>query len=52
MTREFREDIIADVKRDFAARVEARRPYETQWRLNMNFYMGKDRKSTRLNSSH
>lgn len=40
MTREFREDIIADVKRDFAARVEARRPYETQWRLNMNFYMG------------
>ncbi|MCH5164805.1 MAG: hypothetical protein J1G01_00185 [Clostridiales bacterium] len=40
MKREFREDIIADVKRDFERRVEARRPFETQWRLNMNFYMG------------
>ena len=40
MTREFREDIVADVKRDFEARAEARRPFETQWRLNMNFYMG------------
>lgn len=40
MKREYREDIIADVKRDFAERAEARRPFETQWRLNMNFYMG------------
>ena len=40
MTREFKEDIIASVTRDYAARAEARRPYETQWRLNLNFYMG------------
>lgn len=40
MTREYREDIVADVKRDFEARAEARRTFETQWRLNMNFYMG------------
>ena len=40
MTEKYREDIIASVKRDFATRAEARRPFETQWRLNMNFYMG------------
>lgn len=40
MTREYREDIVAAVKRDFEARAEARRTFETQWRLNMNFYMG------------
>lgn len=40
MKREYAEDIVADLKRDFAARAEARRPFETQWRLNMNFYMG------------
>ncbi|MCM1224439.1 MAG: hypothetical protein NC548_59320, partial [Lachnospiraceae bacterium] len=33
--KEYREDIIADVERDYAAP-----PFETQWRLNMNFYMG------------
>lgn len=40
MKREFVEDVIADVKRDFSARVAERRPFETQWRLNVNFYMG------------
>ncbi|MDE5593221.1 MAG: hypothetical protein K2I75_04735 [Clostridiales bacterium] len=40
MKREFREDIIEDVTRDYRDRAEARRPYETQWRLNLNFYMG------------
>lgn len=40
MKREFIEDLIADVKRDFADRAQARLPFETQWRLNINFYMG------------
>lgn len=40
MKKSYEEDIIADVKRDFEARAEARRPFETQWRLNVNFYMG------------
>ncbi|MDE7108319.1 MAG: hypothetical protein K2O39_08345, partial [Clostridiales bacterium] len=40
MKREFREDIIEDVTRDYHDRAEVRRPYETQWRLNLNFYMG------------
>lgn len=40
MTREYEEDIASDVTRDYRARADARRPYETQWRLNMNFYMG------------
>lgn len=40
MKREYIEDIIADVTRDFKERAERRRPFETQWRLNVNFYMG------------
>ena len=40
MKREYREDIIESVTRDYHDRAEARRPYETQWRLNLNFYMG------------
>lgn len=36
----FAEDVVADVKRDFAERQKARRPYELQWQLNMNFVMG------------
>lgn len=36
----FSEDIVADVRRDFQERAEARRPFEMQWRLNINFYMG------------
>ncbi len=40
MKREYAEDIIASVKRDFETRAEARRPFETQWRLNINFCMG------------
>ena len=40
MKREYEEDLIADIKRDYDARAEARRPFETQWRLNINFYMG------------
>lgn len=40
MKREFIEDLVADVKRDFSDRAQARLPFETQWRLNINFYMG------------
>ena len=40
MTKEFKEDIISSATRDYRTRAEARRPYETQWRLNLNFYMG------------
>ena len=40
MKKSYEEDIIADIRRDFASRAEARRPFETQWRLNINFYMG------------
>lgn len=40
MKRVYEEDIIADIKSDFEKRAEARRPFETQWRLNINFYMG------------
>lgn len=40
MKKEYREDIIESVKRDFERCVEARRPFEAQWRLNINFVMG------------
>ncbi len=40
MKREFIDDVVADVKKDFASRVAERQPFETQWRLNINFYMG------------
>ena len=40
MKREYKEDIISSVTQDYLDRAEARRPYETQWRLNLNFYMG------------
>lgn len=36
----FVEDVVADVKQDFANRQNARRPYELAWQLNMNFVMG------------
>ncbi len=39
-SRVFAEDVVADVKKDFAARQKARRPYELNWQLNMNFVMG------------
>ncbi len=37
---EFAEDVVRDVKRDFAERQRMRRPYELNWQLNMNFTMG------------
>lgn len=37
---QFAEDIVADVKKDFAERQKMRRPYELAWQLNMNFVMG------------
>lgn len=40
MRREYIDELVASVKRDFEERAEVRRPFETQWRLNMNFYMG------------
>lgn len=36
----FYEDIVSEVKKDFASRREMRRPYELTWQLNMNFHMG------------
>lgn len=36
----FYEELLNDVKEDFARRQNNRRPYETAWQLNMNFYMG------------
>lgn len=36
----FAEDVVVDIKRDFAERQKARRPYELTWQLNMNFVMG------------
>lgn len=32
--------LVQEIRKDFFARQEARKPLETQWRLNMNFYMG------------
>ena len=40
MKREYKEDIIASVTDDYRERAEKRRPFETQWRLDLNFYMG------------
>ena len=37
---QFGEDVVADVKADFAERQKMRRPYELSWQLNMNFLMG------------
>lgn len=34
------EQIVKEVKDDFAARQMARKPFESQWLMNMNFYMG------------
>lgn len=34
------EALIKSVIDDFNARAEARKPFETQWQMNMNFYMG------------
>ena len=36
----FAEDVVAEVKADFANRQKMRRPYELAWQLNMNFVMG------------
>ena len=36
----FYEELVREVKEDFAARREMRRPYELTWQLNMNFLMG------------
>ncbi|MDR1939197.1 MAG: hypothetical protein LBQ40_00170, partial [Clostridiales bacterium] len=37
---EFYEDIVRDVISDFKKRREARKSFELQWRLNMNFFIG------------
>ncbi len=36
----FAEDVVKDVRADFAERQKQRRPYELSWQLNMNFVMG------------
>ena len=37
---EFADDIVRQIKKDFAERQQMRRPYELSWQLNMNFVMG------------
>ena len=32
--------LVKSVLEDFKARQESRKPIETQWKINMNFYMG------------
>ena len=39
-TSKDQENLVKNVIDDFNARSEARRPFETQWQMNMNFYMG------------
>ena len=36
----FADDVVAEIKQDFAERQKNRRPYELSWQLNMNFVMG------------
>nr|DAH57461.1 MAG TPA: portal [Caudoviricetes sp.] len=36
----YKEDVVREIKQDFAARQKMRRPYELGWQLNMNFVMG------------
>lgn len=40
MRKEYIEEIVESVTRDYRERAEARRALETQWRLNLNFYTG------------
>ena len=40
MNKQFVEDMVNAVKQDFENRKKARRPYENQWKLNMNFVVG------------
>ena len=37
---ETQEDLVAEIRKDFEARREARKNLEMQWRLNLNFVMG------------
>ena len=39
-TSKEQEALVKSVIDDFNARAEARKPFETQWQMNMNFYMG------------
>ena len=34
---QFEQDLVSDVKNDFAKRQAERKNYERQWQLNMNF---------------
>lgn len=34
------EELVASIRRDFIARQQARKSYEAQWQLNLNFLMG------------
>lgn len=40
MKKVYEEELVAEIREDFAARAAARRSFETQWRLNINFYLG------------
>ena len=37
---QYADDVVREIKQDFAARQKMRRPYELSWQLNMNFVMG------------
>lgn len=46
----YEEDIVLDVISDFENRRKERKPYESRWLLNMNFYMGNQYSSIGLNT--
>lgn len=38
--KKYEEDIVEEVKKDFAERAQTRRAFEAQWQLNCNFVLG------------
>ena len=35
-----KDSLVKESLEDYAKRVEERKPFDSQWQLNMNFYMG------------
>lgn len=40
LTKKQQKELVAEIWKDFRQRQEERRPFETQWQLNINFLMG------------
>ena len=38
--KDYEKELVEDVWNDFKKRHEARKPFETQWQLNLNFVLG------------